>query len=96
MIQPLWDVLGQAKAQALRGFHAFSFADNIGRFAGVGEATWFKIFLEADDDTAEALKKLSDDTEVTGELLNSLESFVCVAKGNPDQKHSRVAMEPVL
>ena len=78
-IQPFWDVLGPAKAKALPTFHAFSVADNTGKFARVEKATWFKIFLEADDNTIEALKKLSDDTEVTEELLTSLESCVCAA-----------------
>lgn len=78
-IQPFRDVLGPAKAKGLPAFHAFSGADNTGRFARVGKATWVKIFLEADDNTIEALKKLLDDTEVTEELLTSLESFVCAA-----------------
>jgi len=32
------------------GLHAFSGADNTGRFARIGKPTWFKLFMEAEDD----------------------------------------------
>lgn len=43
-IQPYWDTLGNKKAKALPAFHAFSGADNTGRFAGIGKTTWLKIY----------------------------------------------------
>ena len=44
-IKPLWTALGLEKAKAFPAFHAFYRADNIGRFARIGKATWFKLFL---------------------------------------------------
>ena len=49
-IEPLWAALGPDRAKALPGLHAFSGADNTGRFARIGKTTWFKLFMEAEDD----------------------------------------------
>ena len=70
-IKPLWITLGPEKAKALPAFHAFSGADNTGRFARIGKATWFKLFLESDDDVIRALCMLCDDTDVTEDFLES-------------------------
>ena len=79
-IKPLWTALGPEKAKALPAFHAFSGADNTGRFARIGKATWFKLFLESDDDVIRALCMLCDDTDVTEDFLQStLARFVCTA-----------------
>lgn len=78
-IQPFWDTLGNKKAKALPAFHAFSGADNTGRFAGIGKATWLKIYLLADDDIIEALRMLGNDSEVTEKWQKSLARFVCAA-----------------
>ena len=72
-IKPLWTALGPEKAKALPAFHAFSGADNTGRFARKGKATWFKLFLGSDDDVIRALCMLCDDTDVTEA------KFVCTA-----------------
>ena len=79
-IKPLWTALGPEKAKALPAFHALSGADNNGRFARIGKATWFKLFLESDDDVIRALCMLCDDTDVTGDFLEStLARLVCAA-----------------
>ena len=79
-IKPLWTSLGPEKAKALPAFHAFSGADNTGKFARFGKATWFKQFLESDDDVIRALCMLCDDTDVTEDFLEStLARFVCTA-----------------
>ena len=79
-IKPLWTVLEPEKAKALPAFHAFSGADNTGRFARIGKATWFKLFLESDDDVIRALCMLCDDTDVTKDFLQAtLARFVCTA-----------------
>ena len=79
-IKPLWTALGPEKAKTLPVCHAFSGADNTGRFARIGKATWFKLFLESDDDVIRALCMLCDDTDVTEDFLQStLARFVCTA-----------------
>ena len=76
-IKPLWTALGPEKAKALP---AFSGADNTGRFARIGKATWFKLFLESDNDVIRALCMLCDDTDVTEDFLEStLARYVCIA-----------------
>ena len=41
--------LGSTKVAALPGLHALSGADITGSFAGKGKATWWKIFMRADE-----------------------------------------------
>jgi len=79
-IKPLWITLGPEKAKALPAFHAFSGADITGRFSQIGTASWFKLFLESDDDAIRALCMLRDDTDVTEDFLQlALSRFVCNA-----------------
>ena len=71
---------GPEKVKALPPFHAFSGTDNTGRFARIGKTTWFKLFLESDNDVIRALCMLCDDTDVTEDFLQStLARFVCTA-----------------
>ncbi|KAK5911790.1 hypothetical protein CesoFtcFv8_001726 [Champsocephalus esox] len=49
-IEPLWRALGKERAKALPAFHAFTGADNTGRFSRIGKATWLQIYLKADED----------------------------------------------
>ena len=67
-ITPLWTALGPEKAKALPAFHAFSGADNTGRFARIGKTTWSNLFLESDG-VIRALCMLCDDTDVTEDFL---------------------------
>ena len=79
-IKPLWTALGPEKAKASPAFHAFSWADNTGRFARIGKPTWFNQLLESDDDVTRALCMLCDDTDVTEDFMEStLARFVCTA-----------------
>lgn len=78
-IEPIWTTLGRDKAKALPALHAFSGADNIGRFARVGKTTWFKLFLEADEHVVQALTMLASNSEVSEDQLSTLASFVCTA-----------------
>ena len=76
-IKPLWTALGPEKTKVLPAFHAFSGTDNTGRFARIGKATWFKLFLESDDNVIRALC-----TDVTEDFLRTtLARFMCTAYG---------------
>jgi len=59
--------------------YAFSGADNTGRFARIGKPTWFKLFMEAEDDVIEALCTLCDDVDMSEDLQLTLAKFVCTA-----------------
>ena len=78
-IEPLWAALGPDRAKALPGLHAFSGADNTGRFARIGKPTWFKLFLDAEDDVIEALCTLCGDADMSEDLQLTLAQFVCTA-----------------
>ena len=96
-IEPLWAALGPDRAKALPGLHAFSGADNTGRFARTGKPTWFKLFMEAEDDVIEALYMLCDDADVSEDLQFGPVCLYCILpKGHPALKHSRIALAPVL
>jgi len=49
-IEPIWRAIGAERANALPAFHAFTGADNIGRFYRVGKATWLQVYMQADKD----------------------------------------------
>ncbi|KAK5907200.1 hypothetical protein CesoFtcFv8_005077 [Champsocephalus esox] len=78
-IEPLWRALGKERAKALPAFHAFTGADNTGRFSRIGKATWLQIYLKADKDIINALQMLLDEAEVAEGMLSTLASFVCAA-----------------
>ena len=78
-IEPLWQALGKERAKALPAFHAFTGADNTGRFSRIGKATWLQDYLKADKDVIKALQMLLDEAEVTEGMLSTLASFVCAA-----------------
>ena len=42
-IGPIWSAQGREKATALHIFQAFTGADNVGRFSGLGKTKWFSI-----------------------------------------------------
>lgn len=77
-IEPIWKALGEERAQALPAFHAFTGADNTGRFARLGKAKWFQCYLKADDMVA-AFATLCTDTELSEDLYTTLARFVCSA-----------------
>ena len=78
-IEPLWRALGPERAKALPAFHAFTGADNTGRFSRIGKATWLQAYLKADEAVINALQMLQDDVEVTEGMLSTLATFVCAA-----------------
>jgi hypothetical protein len=63
----------------LPAFHAFTAADTTGRFAGIGKATWFYVYMKADMDVISSLEMLSTQEDVTENMLTSLARFVCAA-----------------
>lgn len=78
-IEPIWRAIGAERAKALPAFHAFTGADNTGRFYRIGKATWLQVYMKADRDVISSLHMLSTETEVTETMLTTLASFVCAA-----------------
>jgi len=76
-IAPIWRALGQEKAKALPIFHAFSGADNVGRFSGLGKTKWFQQYLKAGMETISALMQLPEDGTLSQNVKEMLASFVC-------------------
>ena len=54
-------------------------AHNTGRFARINKPTWFKLFMEAEDDVIEALWTHCDEVDVSEDLQLTLAQFVCTA-----------------
>lgn len=77
-IEPIWRVLGPDKAAALPAFHAFTGADNVGRFSGIGKVKWFQQYMNADNDIISAFIHLTDNNGITEEIRNALAKFVCL------------------
>ena len=78
-IEPIWRAIGSERAKALPAFHAFTGADNTGRFSRIGKATWLQVYMNADKDVISSLQMLSTEEEVTETMLATLASFVCAA-----------------
>ena len=76
-VKPIWNALGSDRAKALPAFHAFTGADNTGHFSRIGKATWWNIYLKADDHVLKALQMISQTEKVTEDLHSALARFVC-------------------
>ena len=55
-VQQIWRALGPERAKALSALHAFSGADNTGRFSRIGKATWLHVYLKVDGEVVKALQ----------------------------------------
>jgi len=98
-IDPIWRAIGPERAKAFPAFHAFTGADNTGRFSRIGKATWLQVYMKADRDVISSLQMLSTEAEVTQTMLANLASFVCAAylsKRHQHQYHLRTAMVSLL
>ena len=73
-VGPIWRALGRDKATALPVFHAFTGADNVGRFSGVGKTKWFQHYINAERNIVKALMKLPEDDDLTQEVKDILAS----------------------
>ena len=67
-IGPIWGALGEEKAAALHVFHAFTGADTVGRFSGLGKTKWFQQYMKADSEVVAALMKLTQKSDVTQDV----------------------------
>ena len=49
-IDPVWRAIGLERTKAFPAFHAFTGADNTGRFSRISKATWLQVYMKADRD----------------------------------------------
>ena len=75
-LKVLYINLGEITAAALPGFHAFTGADQTGRFAGKGKLTCWKTFLSVPNYIKEAFIELGKDNMPSPEVETKLEYFV--------------------
>ena len=78
-VNAIWTSLGADRIMALPLFHAFTGADNTGRFAGIGKATWLNMFLKVDDYFLRSLLMLSQTSDLTEDMVTILAKFACTA-----------------
>lgn len=76
-LRPIYDALGPLKASALPGLHSLSGCDTTGSFANKGKKTWWRAFESTTDDVLESLANLGTTSNVSHEMMATLEKFVC-------------------
>ena len=74
---PVVNALGVAKAAALPGFHAFTGADQTGRFAGKGKLKCWQALNKCSAEVVSAFPALGASSKLTPATERNLEAFVC-------------------
>ena len=69
--------LGARKAAALPGFHAFTGADQTGRFAGKGKLTCWQALNRCSVEVVSAFVDLGASEELRADTERDIEAFVC-------------------
>lgn len=77
LLSPIGCAPGPARTAALPAFHAWSGADISGSFAGKGKLACWKVFLEADKDSVDALADLGTTARPTARAITVNEKLVC-------------------
>ena len=77
-IEPIWRAIGAERANALPAFHAFTGADNTGRFSHIGKATWLELYIKPNS-VIRSLRMLSAEKELTETMFATLASFISAA-----------------
>ena len=91
-IKPIWTVIGAERAKALPAFHAFTGADNTGRFSRISKATWLQVYMKAERDVISSLQMLSTEAEVR-ETLATLARF-CLLYTSPSPRDGLLSRMP--
>ena len=76
-ISQIYKALGNLKASALPGFHAISGCDTTGSLKGKRKLSYWKVFESARESALVALSQLGCNATVTGDIINTLEQFIC-------------------
>ena len=74
---PVVNALGVTKAAALPGFHAFTGADQTGRFAGKGKLKCWQALNKCSAEVVSAFPALGASSKLTPATERNLEAFVC-------------------
>jgi len=76
-IGPIWRALGSEKSEALPVFHAFTGADNNGKFSGRFKTERFNQYMEVDINLSRAMMNLPEDGDLKLNVKDQLEHFIC-------------------
>lgn len=76
-LQPIYDVLGEDKAEALCKWHALTGCDTTGHIRGKSKKACLQAFLKADATTVAAINSLGIGCEPSDETIDGCMSFLC-------------------
>ena len=76
-LAPVVQALGISKVEALLGFHAFTGADQTGRFSGKGKLTCWQALNRCTDEVLAAFAALGTSDELTVGTESAIEAYVC-------------------
>ncbi|KAL7384665.1 hypothetical protein ABVT39_006421 [Epinephelus coioides] len=76
-LKPVVHALGKCMAAALLGFHAFSGADQTGRFAGKGNLTCWQALNRCPVEVVSAFAALGTTEKLSPDTEQAIEAFVC-------------------
>lgn len=76
--KPIFESLGVMKAAALTSFHAFTGADQTGKFSGKGKTTCWNRFIEASDEIIECFVSIFIGIYVSVMIKDGIEKYVCL------------------
>ena len=73
----MYEALGEERASALLGFHAFTGCDVTCKFYGKSKLTCWKVFMKSSSDVLEAFKELGNYfIDITDVIINGLHEYV--------------------
>ena len=76
-LKPIYNALGDLKASALPGLHAFTGADQTGKFAGKSKLTCWKICQKTNENVLDAFTSLGKSQKLSDATITGIEQYVC-------------------
>ena len=76
-LKPIYNALGDLKASTLPGLHAFTGADQTGKFAGKSKLTCWKIFQKANENVLDAFTNLGKSHKLSDATITGIEQYGC-------------------
>ena len=74
---PICLALGEHHSEAILGFYEMSGCDTTSRLFGKSKTTWWTVFMQCDESILVAVSQLGMNHELSSQLLNKCEEFIC-------------------
>ena len=74
---PIRLALGEHHSEAILGFHVMSGCDSTGQLFGKSKTTWWTVFMQCDESILVAVSQLGMNHELSPQVLNKCEVFIC-------------------